>query len=59
MTYHISRIIDAPFDDALARVTDAVKAEGFSVLTQIDIAATLKAKLGRDFRPYRISRVLS
>ena len=54
MTYHISRTLDASFDDAIARVTEALKAEGFGVLTQIDIAATLKAKLGKDFRPYRI-----
>jgi len=54
MTYHISRIIDGGFDDAVTRVTEALKAEGFGVLTQIDIAATLKAKLGKDFRPYRI-----
>ena len=54
MIYHISRTLDAGFDDAVARITEALKAEGFGVLTQIDIAATLKAKLGKDFRPYRI-----
>jgi len=54
MSYHISRTLDAGFEDAVARVIETLKAEGFGVLTQIDIAATLKAKLGKDFRPYRI-----
>ena len=54
MTYHISRVIEAGFDEAIARVTEALKAEGFGVLTQIDVTATLKAKLDKDFRPYRI-----
>ncbi len=54
MNYHFSRVIKAPFEDAVARVTEALKAEGFGVLTQIDVAATLKAKIDKDFRPYRI-----
>ena len=42
------------FDDARARVVDALKKEGFGVLTEIDVTSTLKAKLDRDFRRYVI-----
>ena len=42
------------FDDAVARVTDALKAEGFGVLTTIDVQKTLKEKIDADFRPYMI-----
>ncbi len=53
-TLGITVHLNATFDNALARVTDALKAEGFGVLTEIDVQATLKNKLDVDFRPYRI-----
>jgi len=43
-----------PFDEALARATEALRQQGFGVLTSIDVQQTLKKKLGRDFRRYVI-----
>jgi uncharacterized protein (DUF302 family) len=42
------------YTTALIRVTDALKAEGFGVLTEIDVKETMKKKLGVDFTPYKI-----
>ena len=42
------------FDTAIQRVTDALKVEGFGVLTEIDVKETLKKKINVDFRPYKI-----
>jgi uncharacterized protein (DUF302 family) len=46
--------LDAPFDSAMQRTRDALKAEGFGVLTEIDVKGTFKEKLGQEFRPYVI-----
>ena len=54
MTYYFNRTIDDTFVNGIARTTAALKNEGFGILTEIDIAATLMTKLGAEFRPYRI-----
>jgi uncharacterized protein (DUF302 family) len=54
MSYYIATRITAGFDETIARVEEALKAEGFGVLTRIDVRETLKAKIGADFRPYTI-----
>jgi uncharacterized protein (DUF302 family) len=46
--------VAAKFDDAVKNVTDELMKEGFGILTEIDVAATLKEKLGEDMPPYRI-----
>ena len=53
-SFGIQKTLDIGFDDALARVPEALKAEGFGVLTEIDVQQTLKKKLDVDFRRYRI-----
>ena len=53
-TFGIQKTLDLAFDEALARVPEALKAEGFGILTEIDVQATLKKKLDVDFRRYRI-----
>ena len=54
MNYTFDRKISGKFDDVVERTITALKAGGFGVLTDIDVRATLKQKLGADFRPYRI-----
>jgi uncharacterized protein (DUF302 family) len=54
MSYYFSRTLEASFDEAIACATQALKAEGFGVLTDIDVRATLKSKLGEDLHNYRI-----
>lgn len=48
------KTLSVGYDEALARVTDALKAEGFGIITEIDAQATFKAKLDVDFRRYKI-----
>lgn len=54
MTYYFEKEIALNFEDAIIRVTEELKKEGFGVLTEIDVKATLKKKLDVDFRDYRI-----
>lgn len=53
-TLGIRKALRATYDEALVRVTEVLKAEGFGVLTEIDVKSTLKQKLGVDFRRYKI-----
>lgn len=52
--YGFGTTLNLPYDQAIARVTEALKTEGFGVLTAIDVRATMKAKLDADFEPYTI-----
>ena len=54
MSYFHARLISGDFETIVVRTRAALQKHGFGVLTEIDIQATLKAKIGEDFRPYRI-----
>ncbi len=54
MSYYFTKTLSGSFGDAIERVTEVLKTEGFGVLTTIDVTATMKAKLDVDFYNYRI-----
>jgi uncharacterized protein (DUF302 family) len=54
MSYGHTITVDLPFQDAVVKVKDAFQAQGFGTLTEIDVQATLKQKLGHDTDPYLI-----
>lgn len=54
MSYYFTKTLDVSFDEAVVRVTEELKKEGFGILTDIDLKETLKKKLNVDFKKYRI-----
>lgn len=54
MNYFHARTVEGDFDAVIERTRAALQTHGFGVLTEIDVQATLKTKIGQDFRPYRI-----
>ena len=54
MSYYLAKMLSLPFEEAVTRATEALKIEGFGILTEIDVSATLKAKIGVDYPAYRI-----
>jgi uncharacterized protein (DUF302 family) len=54
MSYYLGKTLPIAFDEAVARTMEALKKEGFGVLTEIDVKETLKKKIGVDFPNYRI-----
>jgi uncharacterized protein (DUF302 family) len=54
MDYYFSKTLTGSFENAIQKVTEALKAEGFGILTEIDIKTTLKKKLDVDFYNYKI-----
>ncbi len=54
MKYYFSKTIDNPFDEAVARVTEELKKEGFGILTEIDVQQKMKEKLNVEFKKYLI-----
>jgi uncharacterized protein (DUF302 family) len=54
MKYYFNKSLEIPFDEAVSRVTEELKKEGFGILTEIDVKETLKKKLDVDFNKYKI-----
>lgn len=54
MAYYISKTVSGPFDAVVADVTTQLKQQGFGLLTDIDVQATLKTKIGAEISKYRI-----
>ena len=54
MSYYLSKKLAVSFDEAVTRAIEALKKEGFGILTEIDVSATLKKKMNVDFPNYRI-----
>jgi uncharacterized protein (DUF302 family) len=54
MSYYFNKTLDIGFDEAIQKVTEELKKEGFGVLTQIDVQEALKKKINVDFRRYKI-----
>lgn len=54
MAYYFSKTLPVGFDEAVRRTTEALKRQGFGIITEIDVKQTLHAKLGVEFRNYRI-----
>lgn len=54
MSYYFNKFVNMAFDEAIDKVTEELKKEGFGVLTEIDVKQALKKKLNVDFRKYRI-----
>jgi uncharacterized protein (DUF302 family) len=54
MSYYIARTVSLPFDAVITEVIEKLKVQGFGLLTDIDVQATLKSKIGADVRKYRI-----
>jgi len=54
MSYYFNKTVELDFENAINKVTEELKKEGFGVLTEIDVQATLKKKLDVDFRKYKI-----
>ena len=52
--YYFNKTVELSFEDAIARVTEELKKEGFGILTEIDMSAAMKKKLDVDIRPYKI-----